>query len=111
VEELQFDFVVLEVTLNQEDIYAAHMANGQFEVRLLAVHGSMLKKRVTISLFFFVEDGLAVPLPPLLLLHLWLSRKLTAVISHCNCYSFDTAVLQHRTLKENSKLRNSLSLL
>jgi dynein heavy chain len=33
IDELKFDFVVLEVILNQEDIYAAHMDNDQYEVR------------------------------------------------------------------------------
>jgi dynein heavy chain len=46
IDELQLDFVVLKVILSQEDIYAAHLANGQFEVRL----ERMLKNTVTISL-------------------------------------------------------------
>ncbi|PNF42619.1 hypothetical protein B7P43_G01295 [Cryptotermes secundus] len=32
VDELKFDFLVLKAVVNQDDIYAAHMANGQFEV-------------------------------------------------------------------------------
>lgn len=33
IDELKFDFVVLEVILDQKDIYAAHMENDQCEVR------------------------------------------------------------------------------
>jgi hypothetical protein len=64
---------VLKVIVNQEDIYAAHMANGQFEVRLTCslweyVEAKSYRYLVTI----FVEDeGLDIPpspplhLPPL----------------------------------------------
>jgi dynein heavy chain len=33
IDELKFDFVVLKVILDQENIYAAHMGNEQHEVR------------------------------------------------------------------------------
>jgi dynein heavy chain len=33
IDELKFDFVVLEVILDQENIYDAHMGNEQHEVR------------------------------------------------------------------------------
>jgi hypothetical protein len=36
IDELKFDFVVLEVILDQEDIYAAHVENNQCEVRYVA---------------------------------------------------------------------------
>ena len=32
IDELKFDFVVLKVILDQENIYAAHIANEQHEV-------------------------------------------------------------------------------
>jgi hypothetical protein len=54
VEELKFDFVVLEVSLDQQAIYAAHMADGRFEVRLTCSLGSMLKERVALSLWLFL---------------------------------------------------------
>jgi hypothetical protein len=72
--------VVLKVILNQEAIYAAHVANGQFEVRLTCSLWEYVEAKSYHLLVatFVADEGLDIPpplllhLPPLLLLQLWL---------------------------------------
>jgi hypothetical protein len=57
IDELKFDFVVLEVILDQEDIYAAHMENEQHEVRFSCNLCVLTEKGYHLIVITLVRDG------------------------------------------------------